>query len=80
MFPIDLGTAHHLMDLSVDLPDLMESLEHHEVYTFKRGHYLDKDDNPVVDIILSGLNSLIAGHTNPLADYNLAFIHLQTHC
>lgn len=79
MLGTDLGTAHHPVDLSVDIPDLMESLEHHEVYVFKQGRYLDKDDTPVVDIVSSGLNSLVSGHANPLTDYNVAFVCLQTH-
>jgi len=72
-----VGTAHHPMDLSVDLPDLMQSLEDHEVYVFKKGRSLDDDDLPVPDIISSGLNELLNGKSSPLNDYNTAFIRLQ---
>lgn len=77
MLGSDLGTAHHPMDLSVDLPDLMESLDDHEVYTFKKGRHLDNDDLPVPDIISVGLNELHSGKLSPLKDYNMAFQRLQ---
>ncbi|KAF8972750.1 hypothetical protein BDZ97DRAFT_854933 [Flammula alnicola] len=78
MLGTDIGTAHHPMDLSVDLPDLMESLEEHEVYMFKNGRYLDEDDLPATDIISAGLNDLLNGKTSPLNEYNAAFTRLQT--
>ena len=65
------------MDLSCDLPDLMDSLTDYEVYIYKKGWYLDDDDFPVTDIISHGLNELITGRTNPLTDYNTAFANLQ---
>lgn len=77
MLGTDLGTAHHPMDLSVDIPDLMESLSDNEVYIFKNGRHLDDDDEPVVDIISSGLADLLSGKASPLSDYNKAFTQLQ---
>ncbi|CAA7268668.1 unnamed protein product [Cyclocybe aegerita] len=77
MLGSDLGTAHHPMDLSHDLPDLMDSLEDHEVYIYKKGRYLDEDDAPAVDIISSGLKDLLKGKESPLVNYNDAFHHLQ---
>ncbi|KAF8952571.1 hypothetical protein BDZ97DRAFT_1603354, partial [Flammula alnicola] len=77
MLGTDLGTAHHPMDLSVDLPDLMQSLEDQEVYVFKNGRYLDEDDVPVTDIISAGLNELLNGRLSPLNEYNTAFRRLQ---
>lgn len=77
MLGTDLGTAHHPMDLSVDLPDLMESLDDHEVYIFKKGRYLDDDDLPVADIISVGFDNLISTKASPLNDYNKAFLSLQ---
>lgn len=73
----DIGTKHHAMDLSVDIPDLMESLDHHEVYVFKKGRQLDPDDPPVKDAVSVGLDDLISGKSNPLNDYNTAFRNLQ---
>ncbi|KDR71311.1 hypothetical protein GALMADRAFT_39882, partial [Galerina marginata CBS 339.88] len=77
MLGTDLGTAHHPMDLSVDLPDLMQSLDDHEVYVVKNGRYLDDDDLPVPNIISSGLIDLLDGKKSPLNDYNTAFVRLQ---
>ncbi|KAF8056881.1 hypothetical protein FPV67DRAFT_1430943 [Lyophyllum atratum] len=77
MLGTDLGTAHHPMDLTIDLPDLMESLDHHEVYCEKKGRYFDGDDTPVPNIISDGLHNLITGPTNPLSDYVKAFLRLQ---
>lgn len=77
MLGTDLGTAHHPMNLSVDLPDLMESLDDYEVYVRKPGRYLDDDDMPVTNITSSGLNDLLNGKSSPLNDYNTAFIRLQ---
>ncbi|KAF8950660.1 hypothetical protein BDZ97DRAFT_1933630 [Flammula alnicola] len=77
MLGTDVGTAHHPMNLSVDLPDLMESLDHHEVYVYKKGRYLDKNDTPVTDIISAGLTDLLNGKTSPLNEYNTAFRRLQ---
>jgi hypothetical protein len=77
MLGTDLGTTHHPMDLSVDLPDLMESLDKYEVYVSKRGRYLDDDDIPVPNIISSGLSELVNSKSSPLNDYNTAFIRLQ---
>lgn len=77
MLGTDMGTAHHPMDLTCDLPDLMDSLEEHEVYMYKKGRYLDDDDMPVRDTISVGLNELISGRSNPLTDYNQAFSRLQ---
>jgi hypothetical protein len=76
MFRTDLGTAHHPMDLSCNLPDLMDSLTDY-VYICKKGQYLDDNDFPVTDVISHGLNELITGQTNPLTDYNTAFTNLQ---
>ncbi|CAA7269639.1 unnamed protein product [Cyclocybe aegerita] len=61
MLGSDLGTAHHPMDLSHDLPDLMDN----------------EDDAPAVDIISSGLKDLLKGKESPLVNYNDAFHHLQ---
>lgn len=77
MLGTDIGTAHHPMDLSYDIPDLMDSLKEHEVYSYKKGRYLDEDDPPVQDILSVGLEELIAGRKNPLTDYNTAFCRLQ---
>jgi hypothetical protein len=78
MLGTDLGTAHQAMDLSHDLPDLMASLEDHEVYIYKHSRRLDEDDPPTKDIITAGLVELISGKTSPLIDYNLAFKALQS--
>lgn len=80
MLGSDISTAHHPMDLTYDLPDLMESLDHHEVYVYKKGHYLDEDDLPVEDVVSTGLHDLVKGSGNPLSDYNTAFLHLQARC
>ncbi|KAF8153776.1 hypothetical protein B0H34DRAFT_753214 [Crassisporium funariophilum] len=77
MLGSDIGTAHHTMDLSVDIPDLMSSLHDHEVYEHKRGRKLDLDDLPVPDIVSTGCNSLFSGKTSPLKDYNTTFQNLQ---
>lgn len=78
MLGADIGTAHHPMNLSVDIPDLMASLDDHEVYSYKKGRYLDEDDNIVQDIITTGLNDLITGTSSPLNEYNKAFAQLQS--
>lgn len=34
MLGTDIGTAHHPMDLLYNIPDLMDSLKEHEVYSY----------------------------------------------
>lgn len=81
MLGADIGTAHHPMNLSVDIPDLMANLDDHEVYSYKKGRYLNEDDNIVQDIITTGFNDLITGISSPLNKYNKAFAQLQSrHC
>ncbi|KAH7906548.1 hypothetical protein BJ138DRAFT_1137935 [Hygrophoropsis aurantiaca] len=63
----NLGTMHEPLDLSRDIPVLMSSLDDHGVYTVKNGRILDDDDPP----------QLTDSSTNPLVDYNQAFMRLQ---
>ncbi|KAF8074686.1 hypothetical protein FPV67DRAFT_1474575 [Lyophyllum atratum] len=77
MLGTNLGTDHHPMDLSLDIPDIMDSLDEYEVYEYKKGRYLDDDDPPAPDVTTTGLTDLISGPNSPLSDYRKAFNHLQ---
>lgn len=79
MLGSDVGTAHHPPDLSIDIPDLMASLEEHEVYCFKKGRSLDDDDLPVPDVVTVGFDALLSGRSSPLKEYNATFTNLQSH-
>jgi hypothetical protein len=72
----DTGTRHEPVDLSHDIPELMASLDNHDVYRMK-GRKLDDDDEPVVDVVTAGLQSLTDNSSNPLDEFNKAFTNLQ---
>ncbi|KAH6894809.1 hypothetical protein BKA70DRAFT_1532521 [Coprinopsis sp. MPI-PUGE-AT-0042] len=71
----DLGTRHAPVDLSRDIAVLMNSLREHGVYSTNKGRKLDNDDEPAVDVMSAGLNSLLEG--TALDDYNTTFTKVQ---
>jgi hypothetical protein len=74
---METGTRHEPVDLSHDIPELMASLNDHNVYREIVGRKLDDDDEPVVDIVTAGLQSLTDNSSNPLDEFNKAFVNLQ---
>lgn len=75
----DLGTQHEPADLSQDIPELMRSLDDHNVYRRQNMRALDEDDLPVPDIVTGGLQSLTDSSSNPLDEFNRVFTNLQSH-
>jgi len=73
----DTGTRHEPVDLSHDIPELMTSLDDHNIYRVKKGRKLDDDDQPVLDILTAGLQNLTDTSSNPLDEFNKAFANLQ---
>ncbi|KAL1740171.1 hypothetical protein HDZ31DRAFT_48030 [Schizophyllum fasciatum] len=73
------GTRHAPADLSIDLAELMKSLDDHNVYRVTVGRVLDDDDAPAKDIVAVGLQGLTdtGGTTSPLDEYNSFFCRLQ---
>ena len=73
----DQGTQHAPANLNEDIATLMESFDENDVYRINKGQVLDDDDEPVKDVIATGLQNLVEGNKNPLSDYNEAFRNLQ---
>jgi hypothetical protein len=65
------------MDLLKDIPMLMRSPADHAVYVPTKGRVTDDDDPPVKDAVTTGLQNLVDGLSNPLKQYNAAFVQLQ---
>ncbi|VDB97816.1 unnamed protein product [Peniophora sp. CBMAI 1063] len=72
------GTRHAEPDLSEDIQELMDSLQHHGVYTVKPGRHFDADDDSLVaDAVARGHAMLTTGPTSPLDAFNERFRSLQ---
>ncbi|VDC03269.1 unnamed protein product [Peniophora sp. CBMAI 1063] len=72
------GTRHAEPDLSDDIQELMDSLQHHSVYTVKPGRHFDADDDSLVaDAVARGHAMLTTGPTSPLNAFNERFRSLQ---
>ncbi|KAJ7573000.1 hypothetical protein C8J56DRAFT_1008478 [Mycena floridula] len=74
---IDIGSRHAPPDLVDDIDRLMKSLDENNVYRLTKGRVLDDDDKPVPDVMSVGLQNLTDSTSNPLVEYNKAFLRLQ---
>ncbi|KAK0437645.1 hypothetical protein EV421DRAFT_1973700 [Armillaria borealis] len=73
----DIGVRHAPVNLSVDIPILMQNLTEFEVYKI-RGHQFEPEDGAMVpNVITAGIHALSSGTDNPLDEYNKSFLHLQ---
>jgi hypothetical protein len=72
----DQGIKHASPDLTNDIESLMKSLSEYKVYKVQKGRML-RDEELAKDVIGVGLQNLLAGEKNPLAEYNAAFRRLQ---
>ncbi|KAJ7772439.1 hypothetical protein B0H16DRAFT_1451515 [Mycena metata] len=73
----DQGTKHAPPDLSTDIELLMNSLTEHEVYQIKGRVFAEGDGSPTPDVITVGIQQLTDSASNPLTEYNAAFLKLQ---
>jgi hypothetical protein len=73
----DQGTKHALADLSTDIELLMDSLDEHDVYQIKGRVFAEGDGSPTPDVITVGIQQLTDSSSNPLTEYNAAFVKLQ---
>ena len=60
----DQGTRHAPANLNEDIATLMESLDENDVYRISKGRVLDDDNEPVKDVIATGLQNLVEGNKN----------------
>lgn len=73
----DQGTKHEPADLSTDIELLMKSLSKNNVYQIKGRVFADGDGTPTPDVITVGIQQLSDSSSNPLTEYNTAFLKLQ---
>ena len=73
----DQGTRHPPANLTEDITTLMQSLDENNVYKIQNGRVLDDDDEPIKDVIATGLRNLVEGNKNLLSEYNEAFRNFQ---
>ena len=72
------GSRHTTPDLKRDIDCIMKSLKDNLVYSFTEGRAIDEDDKIVPDVISVGIGKLTdPSPTNPLKEYNRAFITAQ---
>jgi hypothetical protein len=68
---------HEPADLSTDIVLLMKSLADNSVYQIKGCVFAEGDGMPTLDVITIGIQQLLDSSSNPLIEYNSAFIKLQ---
>ncbi|KAJ7859626.1 hypothetical protein B0H14DRAFT_2577057 [Mycena olivaceomarginata] len=73
----DQGTKHEPADLSTDIALLMKSLADKSVYQIKGRVFAEGDGTPTPDVITIGIQQLLDSSSNPLTEYNSAFVKLQ---
>ncbi|KAJ7762332.1 hypothetical protein DFH07DRAFT_867516 [Mycena maculata] len=73
----DQGTKHEPADLSTDIKLLMKSLAENNVYEVKGRVFAEGDGTPTPDVITLGIQQLSDSSSNPLSEYNAAFLKLQ---
>ncbi|KAJ7762444.1 hypothetical protein B0H14DRAFT_3594687 [Mycena olivaceomarginata] len=73
----DQGTKHEPADLSTDIALLMKSLADNSVYQIKGRVFAEGDGTPTPDVITIGIQQLSDSSSNPLTEYNSAFVKLQ---
>ncbi|KAJ7885509.1 hypothetical protein B0H14DRAFT_3735910 [Mycena olivaceomarginata] len=71
------GTKHAPADLATDIDLLMRSLTEHDVYQVKGRVFAEGDGSPTPDIITVGIQQITDSTSNPLTEYNTAFLKLQ---
>ncbi|KAJ7832749.1 hypothetical protein B0H14DRAFT_3711869 [Mycena olivaceomarginata] len=74
------GTKHAPADLATDIDLLMRSLTEHDVYQVKGRVFAEGDGSPTPDIITVGIQQITDSTSNPLTEYNTAFLKLQARC
>ncbi|KAJ6517845.1 hypothetical protein DFH09DRAFT_1428362 [Mycena vulgaris] len=73
----DQGTKHEPADLSTDIRLLMKSLAENHVYQIQGRVFAEEDGAPTLDVITAGIQQLSDSTSNPLKEYNAAFLQLQ---
>jgi hypothetical protein len=73
----DQGTKHAPAELATDIELLMDSLAEHDVYQIKGRVFAEGDGSLTPDIITVGIQQLTDSTSNPVKEYNAAFLKLQ---
>ncbi|KAJ7438067.1 hypothetical protein FB451DRAFT_1344455 [Mycena latifolia] len=73
----DQGTKHEPADLSTDIELLMKSLVDNSVYQIKGRVFAEGDGTQTPDVLTVGIQQLSDSSSNPLTEYNAAFLKLQ---
>ncbi|KAJ7759308.1 hypothetical protein B0H14DRAFT_3596127 [Mycena olivaceomarginata] len=71
------GTKHAPADLATDIDLLMRSMAEHDVYQVKGRVFAEGDGSPTPDVITIGIQQITDSTSNPLTEYNTAFLKLQ---